>query len=255
MHFLLCALEQHHQPGPGLCKMSQQRAASSKMHPGQVCPVTPSTIAHNHRIAGPARGREIRQEVELPESFTQQVNKAVAGLPHPRPTNLNNAYDSYCKMLLAAAKKNIPRGVRKAYVPCWDDECEDLLRAYAEAQTNEDRDKATNELFCRLNEKRRQRWTETVESIDFTHSSRWMWQTMNKLTGRSTTPAQCPITANFIPSLLLSNGRFPNAHKDLTRTTLMRVHELHRAVTYLWAVTPTYPTISQYKKSRRPSNS
>ena len=85
-------------------------------------------------------------------------------------------------MLLAAAKNNIPRGVRKAYVPCWDAECEQLLHSHTEAQTGEDRDKAADDLFCRLNEKRRLRWTETVESIDFTHSSRWGWQTLNKLT-------------------------------------------------------------------------
>lgn len=162
------------------------------------------------------------------------MNKAVAGLPHPCSNNLNDAYDSYCKMLLGAAKKNIPRGIRKAYVPCWDDECEDLLRTHTEAETSEDRVKAADDIFCRLNEKRRQRWAETVESINFTHSSRRAWQTMNKLTmnkltGRSTTPAQCPITANSIASLLLSNGRFPKADKDFTRITSARVHELLRA--------------------------
>ena len=125
--------------------------------------VPPTRIWPSQNVAT----RERCQEVELSKAnwvgFTQQVNMTTAGLPHPRPTNLNSAYDSYCKMLLAAAKKNFPRGVRKAYVPCWDDECEDLLRAHTEAQTNEDRGIAANDLFCRLNEKRRQRWTETVE--------------------------------------------------------------------------------------------
>ena len=132
-------------------------------------------------------------------------------------------------MLLVTANKNIPCSIRKAYVPCWDDECEDPFHTHAEAQISEDRDKAADDLLCRLNEKRRQRWIETVESIDFTHSSRRAWQTMDKLTGRSTTPAQCPITANSIESLLLSNGRFPNADKDFARTTSARVHELFRA--------------------------
>lgn len=183
-------------------------------------------------LVQPVQGRDVKRwnfRKANWAGFTEQVNNTAAGLPHPCPNNLNDAYDSYCKMLLAAAKNNIPRGVRKAYVPCWDDECEHLLRSHTEAQTSEDRDKAADDLFCRLNEKRRQRWTETVESIDFTHSSRRGWQTLNKLTGRSTTPAQCPITANSIASLLLSNGRFPNADKDFNRTTSARVHELLRA--------------------------
>ena len=99
--------------------------------------------------------------IDVWAGFTAQVNKAAAGLPPQSHNDLNDAYNSYCKMLQAAAKKTIPHGIRKAYVPCWDVECEDLLRTHAEAQASVDRDKAADDLFCRLNEKRRQRWTET----------------------------------------------------------------------------------------------
>ncbi|KAE8287398.1 hypothetical protein D5F01_LYC13438 [Larimichthys crocea] len=92
--------------------------------------------------------------------------------------------------------------------------------------------KAADDLFCGLNDKRRQRWTETVESNNFTHSSRRGWQTLNKLTGRSTTAAQCPNTANSIASLLLSNGHFPNADKDFNRKTSARVQEVLRAFNF-----------------------
>lgn len=94
--------------------------------------------------------------------FTKQLNMAAPDLPHPCPNNLNDAYDSYCNTLLATAKDNIPHGGRKAYIPCWDEECEHILLAHSEAQTTVGRDKAADDLFCRLNEKRRQRWIETV---------------------------------------------------------------------------------------------
>ena len=74
--------------------------------------------------------------------LTGSVNRAASGLSFPCANNLNEAYESYCKMLLTAAKKNIPRGIHKAYVPCWDDGCDALLCAYAESQNTEDRDKA-----------------------------------------------------------------------------------------------------------------
>lgn len=51
------------------------------------------------------------------ERFTQHVNRAAASLPPPCSNNLNEAYESYCKMLLTAAKKNIPHGIHKAYIP------------------------------------------------------------------------------------------------------------------------------------------
>lgn len=71
-------------------------------------------------------------------------------------------------LLTAAAQKNIPRGIRKAYVPCWDDECEDLFCSYAEAQNTGNRDNAEDKLFSRLNVGNTGKDAETMESIQFT---------------------------------------------------------------------------------------
>ena len=119
--------------------------------------------------------------------FKKEVETVAATLPLPTPTNLNEAYGAYCKMLLNSASKHIPRGRREAYIPCWDEECEDLLLAHKNANSNEERDTAASDLHNRLNEQRRERWTDMVESIDFTHSSRRAWHTINKLTGRINT--------------------------------------------------------------------
>ena len=62
-------------------------------------------------------------------------------------------------------------------------------------------------LLHKLDEVRRARWTEVVESVDFTHSScKAAWQTINKLTGSSTMHSRCPVTANAIASQVLNNG-------------------------------------------------
>ena len=63
----------------------------------------------------------------------------------------------------------------------------------------------------------RERWTETVKSINFTHSSQRVCQTINKLTGQTTKPKPCPITADSITVQLISNGRFLNADNEFTR--------------------------------------
>ena len=68
-----------------------------------------------------------------------------------------------------------------------------------------------------------------MESIDFTHSSRQAWQTINMLMGRSIIPTQCPITTNFIASQLLSNGWLLNRDKHFARANLARVYELRSA--------------------------
>ena len=64
-----------------------------------------------------------------------------------------------------------------------------------------------------LDRKRRERWIESVEGIDFTHSSRKAWKTFNRRTGRYESPRQCPITANAIAHQLLANGRYAGASK------------------------------------------
>ena len=103
-------------------------------------------------------------------------------------------------------------------------------RAPAGHHQGRHRHKATA-LLHKLDEVRRARWTEVVESVDFTHSSRKAWQTINKLTGRSTTHSRCPVTANAIASQLLNNGRFPDADRDFARWTSREVTSLSRAAT------------------------
>ena len=70
-----------------------------------------------------------------------------------------------------------------------------------------------------------------MESVDFTHSSRKAWQTIQNMTGRSTTHSRCPVTANAIASQLLNNGRFPDAYRDFARWTSSEVTSLSRAAT------------------------
>ena len=134
-------------------------------------------------------------------------------------------------MLICAAKKSIPRGFNKHYIPGWDNSCNHLLREHQQVITKEDIDTTATALLHKLDEVRRARWTEVVESVDFTHSSRKAWQTINKLTGRSTTHSRCPVTANAIASQLLNNGRFPDADRDFARWTSREVTSLSRAAT------------------------
>ena len=135
-------------------------------------------------------------------------------------------------MLICAATKSIPRGFNKHYIHGWDDSCNHLLREHQQATTKEEIDTTATALLQKLDEVRLARWTEVVESVDFTHSSRKAWQTINKLTGRSTTHSRCPVTANAIASQrLLNNGRFQDADRDFARWTSREITSLSRAAT------------------------
>ena len=86
-------------------------------------------------------------------------------------------------MLICAAKKAIPHGHCKNYIPCWDKECEKLYDRLKHSITAEDTKTAADALLDHLGQKRKAHWIETVESVDFIHSSRQAWQTINRLTG------------------------------------------------------------------------
>ena len=59
-------------------------------------------------------------------------------------------------------------------------------------------------LLAKLDRKRRDRWSEAVRSIDFSHSSRKAWSILNNLTVTSLrhSPRHCPVSANAIASQL-----------------------------------------------------
>jgi len=59
-----------------------------------------------------------------------------------------------------------------------------------------------------MNVKRRKRWEDSVEQIDFAHSSRKAWSLLIRLTGKAKQFRPVPVTANAIASRLVENGRY-----------------------------------------------
>jgi len=112
-------------------------------------------------------------------------------------------------------------------VPCWDKECEALNRSFIRAPVGTESDRAASSLLSRLGQKKQERWEETVNSIDFSHSSCKAWRTINKLTGRSGPSFhQCPVSANFIVSQLVKNGPHRTGGRESTRLVNKELSDL-----------------------------
>jgi len=73
--------------------------------------------------------------------------------------------------------------------PTWDNECDQHYNAFLLAESRVDSDFKAEELSTCIDRKRRERWIESVEGLDFTHSSRKAWKTFNRLTGRCARPS------------------------------------------------------------------
>jgi len=102
----------------------------------------------------------------------QEVEEKIISL---EPVHKN--YKSFCMILKAAAKKYVLRGFRKNFTPYWLPESEDLLKQY---EATGDPDIAT-ELIDSLDAARRQCWHETLDDLNFTHSSRKAWTLLRYL--------------------------------------------------------------------------
>ena len=136
-------------------------------------------------------------------------------------------------------KISISRGRRKNYRPCWDAECEALCQAFLKAPQGEGSNTAASALLSRLMKRRRKRWSEAVNAIDFMHSSRLAWNAINNLIGRTRRSyRRYPISANAIASQLVKNGTYRTNGHEFTRLALKEVSELWRYQPLLTKASP-----------------
>lgn len=106
------------------------------------------------------------------KNFQEEIEANIRWIP-PRRNN----YKRFAGVVNAAAKRNIPRGFRKDYIPGWSDNLEQMYKEFEESGDPE----ISEELLDALNENRREKWAKTTENLDFTRSSRVAWNVLRKL--------------------------------------------------------------------------
>ena len=85
---------------------------------------------------------------------------------------------------------------------------------------------------ARLDRKPRDRWSEAVQTIDFSHSSCKAWNILNNITGRSRrSPRHCAVSANAIASVLVNNSKYEDIDRKSSRLVSQEVSDLWRAST------------------------
>ena len=176
--------------------------------------------------------------MELPKAkwshYIALTNKFAKTLLPPDTLDVDAAYQDFCNTIKKAAKKTISRGYRNnyLYIPCWDAECESLYETFLQSPQGDDSSLAAAALLAKLDRKQRDRWSEAVRSIDFSHSSQKAWSILNNLTGRSRhSPRHCPVSADAIASQLVRNGKYEAVDRKSSRLVFQEVSDLWRATT------------------------
>lgn len=106
------------------------------------------------------------------EDYTSYMEKNINRIP-PLPEN----YPRFVKLVKKTASTAIPRGHRQNYIPCWNRECDSLLKEYEHTGD----ETIANQIIKSLDNERRNRWITAMDNMDFTHSSRKSWELLRKL--------------------------------------------------------------------------
>ena len=95
--------------------------------------------------------------------------------------------------------------------------------------------RAGSALLTKLVRKRRNRWSEAVQSIDFLNFSRKARSILNNLTGRSRHSSRhCFVSADAIASQLVRNGKYEDVNCESSRLISQEISDL-------WGATTTNP--------------
>ena len=127
-------------------------------------------------------------------------------------------YEDFRKLVWEIAKKNIPRGCRKQYVPCLNDDSKEVYERYTKSYNTDPFSDETlqlgEELTMLLADGRSERWKELVTSTDMTHNSKKAWATIKKLNSEKHTITRvAAVSPNQVANQLLQNGKPPNKEK------------------------------------------
>jgi hypothetical protein len=128
--------------------------------------------------------------------FSQQVDR---NLRWVSPSVFN--YHRFVGVIKAVAKRTIPRGFRKEYIPCWSAETNTLYNEYQQHPSPASADAILNS----LNAARKEKWNDLMTNMNFTHTSRSSWNLLRKLgAAKQTKNSATNINPNSIASRLLN---------------------------------------------------
>jgi len=127
-------------------------------------------------------------------------------------------YEDFRKLVWEVARKHIPRGCRKTYIPCLNDEGKQLYDMYITAYNSDPFSDETiqlgEELTMLLADERSERWKELITSIDMTHNSKKAWATIKRLDSEKYAQTRvAAVTPDQVANQLLQNGKPHNKEK------------------------------------------
>ena len=141
------------------------------------------------------------------DKFSEDLEKEITHII-AAPEN----YEHFKKIVWKTAKRNIPRGCRKEYIPCLDDQSKSIYEEYTQAFEADPFSEETIELgealTAAINTGRKERWQEMICNTNLTQNSKKAWTTISKLnTEKNRQHRVAAVTPNQVANQLILNGK------------------------------------------------
>ena len=142
--------------------------------------------------------------------FTAATERSIPTIP-VNIVSVEESYTRFTGAIMKAAQHSIPRGFRPTYIPCLDEECQDLLKQYEESGDPD----VADHLIESLDAARQHRWEESTTRMDFTRSSRRSWALIRRLGAAQNPPKKNhpPVRANAVAAHLIQVAKTPGDKK------------------------------------------
>ncbi|CAH1242641.1 Hypp6921 [Branchiostoma lanceolatum] len=151
------------------------------------------------------------------EAFTEDLETGIEDVD-PTP----ESYDSFQRLVWKTAKKNIPRGCRKQYIPGLPVTSKEIYTRYINSYevdpfAEETIDLGEN-LLASLSDTRKERWQETIDELDMTQNSKKAWSTIKKLNSDKEPDQRiAAVTPYQVAKQLLDNGKPLNKERGYVK--------------------------------------
>ena len=123
------------------------------------------------------------------ENFIKDLDNKIASIEADPKNN-----EAFQKLVWEVAKKNIPRGCRKSYIPCLNDKSKEVYKMYIDVYNKDPFSNETiqlgEDLILLLASERSEQWKELITYTDMTHNSKKAWKIIKKLNSEKCTQAR-----------------------------------------------------------------
>lgn len=151
--------------------------------------------------------------------YESELNNTIKDLK-PIPEN----YEQFVEIVKTISRQTIPRGCRQQYIHGMSNTLKNHMQKYSQLYEKDPFSEETVEcgsaLLKELGRSRQEKWVETLQKMDMTHSSKIAWNLIKKLNGDPKEMKQASnVTADQVAHTLLENGKTQKHQKTkLNRT-------------------------------------